>query len=157
MRVVLWLRTFLPELGGIQTLGALLADGWHDSATRCSSSPPRADRRPGPGAASKRRRGPPASDPSSHWPAPSRIGSLCTGPIEREIDSFSPDVVHVHMAGPYVAYANELYRRRSVPWLLTVHNNHAGQGRRVGRESPLAAAMATAGQVTAVPTTRVSG
>lgn len=150
MRIALWLRTFLPEIGGIQTLGALLADGaarlGHEVLVLAA---------PGPRCGEARERRPSGVHVARVGPAEPLAGDLddrlaVYRAYEREIDEFAPDVVHVHVAGPYVAYANELHVRRALPWMLTVHNNHAGQGRAFGRESPLGTAIATADAVTAV-------
>jgi len=70
--------------------------------------------------------------------------------IARIVDEFDPELIHLHPCGPDLAYFNEIYRRRPVPTVATLHNNYSRTGIDFGPESLFGRAFAVMSRIAAV-------
>lgn len=124
MKILFWLNTFLPDLGGIQTFTsdllpylrrqgheiALIAD--HGNENRPSFS--------------------------VHSDVPvycfdkirpmlkqDAAGILRTSmAIKKLVREFQPDLIHLHPCGPEIFYYQQVIKANPLPTLLTIHNNY---------------------------------
>ena len=150
MRVLHWLNTYLPDLGGIQTLCAdlipeltglgheiILVAGHSghampDHTVQGGIEVHRADtlyalleKRPGDILRAKAR-------------------------ISRVIADFDPDVIHLHPCGPDLAYYLPIRAKQPVPMVLTLHNNYSQHGADYGPGSMFGRAFALAERIAPV-------
>jgi glycosyltransferase involved in cell wall biosynthesis len=150
MKVLFWLNTFLPDIGGIQTFCADLAPGLmehgHEILLLTAHTPH------------------PMPDHSMHDRIEvRRVDSLralvdrdprdilrCQGEIARVISDFDPDLIHLHPCGPDLVYYLHHRRKHSIPTLLTLHNNFSERNVDFGPESLFGRALAKAEAVTTV-------
>jgi glycogen synthase len=128
LRVLHWLNTFLPDLGGIQSFcGELipeLIDRGHEVLLLTAHT------------------GVPLPDHSMHGPIEVRRVDSLQALLERdpgrilrakiEIDnivgSFDPDLIHLHPCGPESVYFHQIWKKRPIPTVVTVHNNYSSTG-----------------------------
>lgn len=150
MRVLHWLNTYLPDLGGIQTLCADLipelqrlghdivmvaghsAHAMPDHTVQDGIEVFRADtlfalleKRPGDVLRAK-------------------------GRISKVIADFEPDVIHLHPCGPELAYYLPIRSKLAIPTVLTLHNNYSQYGADYGPGSMFGRAFGLAERIVPV-------
>jgi glycogen(starch) synthase len=151
MKVLFWLNTFLPDVGGIQTLcerlipelqglghEILLLTAYTPGATpdhvmhndqievwRVDSLRPLLQQDPGGMLRAKQR-------------------------ITRIISDFDPDLIHIHPCGPELSYYLLTQAKRPLPTLVTVHNNYSRVGLSFSQTTSFGRALRSAERVTTV-------
>lgn len=126
MRVLHWLNSYLPELGGIQTLCAqllptlrdefghevemLAGQGRQQMPSRCEQDSFVVHREPYMQALS-------SGDPMKIIHNRRRLGEI--------IDAYAPDILHMHPCGGELGYLSQLNKSRQLPVVMTMHNNYS--------------------------------
>lgn len=125
MKVLHWLNTFLPDTGGIQTL--------------CADLVPELTKRGHEVLLLTAHTGVPLPDHSMHGEIEvRRVDSLralvehdpggilrAKNEIARIVDDFDPDLIHLHPCGPELVYFHQVWRKRQIPTIVTLHNNYS--------------------------------
>lgn len=151
MKVLFWLNTFLPDVGGIQTLCERLIpelqELGHEVKMLTAYTP---------GATPEHLM---YNDQFELWRVDSLRPLLQQSPggmlrakqqITKIIDDFDPDLIHIHPCGPELSYYSLIQRKTPRPTLVTVHNNYSHLGLDFGETSSFGRALDTAERVTAV-------
>lgn len=151
MKVLFWLNTFLPDVGGIQTLCERLIpelqDLGHEILLLTAYTP---------GATPEHIM---YNDQIEVWRVDSIRPLLQQKPggmlrakkkIQQIIDDFDPDLVHMHPCGPEVPYYLLTQRVRPRPTLTTIHNNYSHVGLNFGETASFGRLLKTSERVAAV-------
>jgi len=151
MKVLFWLNSFLPDVGGIQTLAERLIpqlqDLGHDVRMLTAYTP---------GAVPDHLM---YNDQFELWRVDSLGPVLERSPggmlrakqqITRIIADFDPDVIHIHPCGPELGYYLLNQGKSPRPTVLTVHNNYSHLGMDFGETASFGRALKGAERVTAV-------
>jgi glycosyltransferase involved in cell wall biosynthesis len=125
MKVLHWLNTFLPDPGGIQSFCAdllpELMDRDHEVLLLTAHT------------------GVPLPDHSMHGRIEVRRVDSLRALVQRDpgqilrakieiahiVDTFDPDLIHLHPCGPELVYFHQIRRKRPTPTILTLHNNYS--------------------------------
>ena len=150
MKVLHWLNTFLPDTGGIQSFCAdlvpALTDRGHEVLLLTAHT------------------GAPLPDHSMHGRIEVRRvdslralllrdpGRILRAKIEiaHIIDSFNPDLIHLHPCGPELVYFHQIRKKRPIPTVLTVHNNYSLTGVDFGQTGSFGRAFDAAWRIATV-------
>ena len=125
MKVLHWLNTFLPDIGGIQTFCAdlipeLTHRGHEVLLLTAHTGVPLPDHSMHGGIEIRRvdsLRALAKQDPGRILRAKFEIAHI--------VDSFDPDLIHLHPCGPELVYFHQIRRKRPIPTVLTLHNNYS--------------------------------
>ena len=150
MKLLFWLNSYLPDLGGIQTLCASLVpelkSRGHDVLVLAGSSTddqPESEVLDG---VDIRR----ADTMLSVFARdPARI-LRCSARVRSIVDEFDPDLIHIHPCGPETTFYLQYQRSRNRPTLLTMHNNFEARDLDMGETSTFGRALLAADLVNAV-------
>lgn len=150
MKILFWLNTFLPDLGGIQTFTADLLPHLRGQGHEIILIADHGE--------SKR---PPFA---LHGDVPvhcfDTIGPLFRQnpagiirtriAIQKLINEFQPDLIHLHPCGPEILYYLQITKTRPIPTVVTVHNNYETRNVRPTLDTGFGKMLAQAGQITTV-------
>ncbi len=151
MKVLFWLNTFLPDVGGIQTLCERLIpelQGLGNEILLLTAYTP--------GATPEHVM---YNDQIEVWRVDSLRPLLQQDPggmlrakqqIARIIDDFDPDLIHIHPCGPELSYYLLNQAKRPRPTVMTIHNNYSHLGLNFGETASFGRGLEAADRITAV-------